>query len=134
MRPTTITPENAPKEPPVIIRGHHFCRNWDCFTERVELAECGKIPFSSITYQPILKCPLCERLYFGTPLPIPSPYYKIAEAREAEHKELIRRDEEATLAEIHEAEAKAREQEQAEIDKHEAELSGDIILPSILTV
>lgn len=108
MRPVMITPENLPTDTPAIIGTRYFCREWDCYTERKDLKECGAIPSEKATYTPILRCSICGRLYFGNPTPI--------------HAEMQRAEEEQ------------RAREHAEREAHEAKQSSDIILPQLLTV
>ncbi len=136
MRPIKITPENLPTDTPAMIGTRYFCREWDCYTERKDLKECGVIPSGKATYTPILRCSICGRLYFGNPAPIPANEEATTARAQAEEerKALIRADEEATRAEMQKTEAEQRGIERAEREAHEAKQTNDIILPHLLTV
>lgn len=117
------------------------CINLDCWIRGVRVRECGRIyHIKAYEYTPILRCPECGTVYFGNPtIDHEDINERHKEAREhtervkADISELAQKDAEEADIELTTEQTKQDEVLKAEVEAHEAEISGDIILPNMLT-
>ena len=117
----------------------YVCYNLDCFIDGANLKEIDRISHG-ISYTPILRCSRCGKTYFGILTSDHEAeeeitrYAEQEEARQEVQKELAIADAE----EAYEANMKESEEEEraimAEVEEHESQENGDIILPNLITV
>lgn len=115
----------------------YHCLNIDCWRDGAKLEECGRLRLTDgVSYIPLLRCEECETVYFGlthkdrTEI---EAYHECVEKDNAERSRVARADQDESIEEIKAAQKKEEIILRSEVEKHEAEIDGDIILPNLLT-